>query len=76
MGMQYTDSKGEQFTEYFKSMDDLRKRKEVVEKEGGKVTRIVEVHTNPRHPVPHQGKQEVERRRQRMERLNAKVVAR
>lgn len=72
MGMQYSDSNGNTMTEYFKSLDDLKKRKEVIEREGGKVHRIVEVHTNPRYPIPHQGSKEVERRRKALERAQAK----
>lgn len=71
--MQYTDSKGNSITEYFNSMDELKKRKEAIEREGGKVQRIVEVHTNPRYPTPHQGSKEIERRRKALERAMAKA---
>lgn len=74
MGMQYVDSNGSQITEWFDSMADLKKRKRAVEQAGGKVTRIVEVHTNPRYPASHQGKQEAERRRKRAEIQNAKLA--
>ena len=74
MGMQYETPDGSKMTEWFKSMDELKERKKAVEQAGGKVTRVVEIHTNPRYPTPHEGKQEVERRRKQIERVNAKIT--
>jgi hypothetical protein len=74
MGMQYETSDGKKFTEFFENLDQLKERKDVIERNGGKVHRIVRVYagakvkSNPRYPVPHQGAKEIEKHRKRLER--------
>lgn len=71
--MQYEQLDGTKMTEWFKNMDELKERKSAVEAAGGKVTRIVEVHTNPKYPQSHQGKGEIQRRLRQLERQLAKA---
>lgn len=62
MGMQTLMPTGETLTEFFKDEESMEKRRKVLEDLGGEVQRVVRVHTNPKYSVPHQGKQEAERR--------------
>lgn len=72
MGMQYEDSSGRKLTEFFPTKEEMEKRAKELTAEGGKVLRKVELHVNPKYPEPHQGAQEIERRRKRLEAALAK----
>lgn len=75
MGMQTEMPDGRVLTEFFKDMTDLKRRQKELQDQGGKTLRIIEMHSNPKYPTPHQGKKEVERRRRQMEQLLAKAAA-
>lgn len=72
MGMQTLMPDGKLMTEFFETEEKMAKRRKQLESQGGKVQRVVRVHTNPkinpRYPVPHQGKQECARRVRQMKR--------
>lgn len=72
--MQYEDAAGRSMTEFFTTKEGMEKRQKMIEDLGGKVIRKVELHVNPKYPKPHQGAQEIERRRKRIEQLNQRIA--
>lgn len=56
----------------------MEERRRKLEAQGYKLNRVAYItkpQENPRYPVPHQGAQEIERRRKAIERLNATITA-
>lgn len=69
MGMQTEMPDGRILTEFFRDKPEMERRAKELEAEGGKVLRKVELHSNPKYPEPHQGKQEIARRLKRLEKI-------